>query len=362
MPKGIVSRLIVELHQYIAYQAPPHATPEPGRGGAPVPALEDPHPQPLSQNERGEQEDPHPQPLSQDGRGEQEEALVWKTGVLVTNGSALAEIKENYTQRSIEIRVSGNRQRDWLLPIAHELDKIHNSYENLQVQKLIPCNCKTCRTSPNPEFYPKQTLDKYQDDRRPDIECRKSYDRVNVRELLDDVVDERLYPDLARRDRRSGSNLDPSLGRPIEPSLPPPPQNPTLTTNQQGVTVIVQQNQENQPMDRHISVNNGDYVEGNKAGRDYIETQINNPSPSLVETAKEIKALLAEISEEYNPNTPKGQNLIKEEALKMINDDPTLKQRFINALKEGGATALEELVDHPVVKSLVAAGKGFMDA
>ena len=325
MPKGIISRLIVELHEYIVYQ--------------------------------------------------EEQALVWKTGVVVTNGSALAEIQENYPQRTIDIRVRGNRQRDWLLPIAHELDKIHASYnsdlqepgeERLKVEKLIPCNCDRCRTSADPEFYPKRVLDQYLDDRRPDIECRKSYDRVNVRRLLDDVVDELFYPDPQTLNRRGFFSLDREMGAPIMPSLPPPPQNPTLSTNAQGVTVIVQQNQEN-PTVSNPTQFQGDYVRGDKVmgdkvGRDKIGTQINNPSPNLVETVQLIKALLNELSEEYNPHTEKGQNLIKQEALQKLETDPTLKQRFLNALKEGGATAIEEMVDHPVVKPLVAAVKGFMDA
>jgi len=54
--------------------------------------------------------------------------------------------------------------------------------------------------------------------------------------------------------------------------------------------------------------------------------------------------------------------LIQQEALQRLQQDPTLRQRFVNALKEGGATAIEEMVDHPVAKILVAAFKGLMDA
>ena len=333
MPKGILSRLIVELHEYIQYQ--------------PSPSCPD------------EREDGQPE--------ETEEALVWKTGVILTNGSATAEVLERYYQKTIEIRVRGSRQRDWLLPIAHELDKIHAGYDRLQVQKMIPCNCDRCRFSSDPEFYDLKTLQRYENDRRPDIDCRKSYDRVNVRRLIDDVVDDVRYPDPKHRnDRRGFFSLDREMGGMPTPALPPPPQNPTFPTNSQGVTVIVHQNQEQKTMNNSPQFQGdyvrGDKVMGDKVGRDKIGTQINHASPNLVQAAQEIKALLEEISQDYNPNTPKGQTLIQQEALKALDNDPTLKQRVVNALKEGGATAIEELVDHPVVKPLVAAVKGFMDA
>ena len=176
MPKGILSRLIVELHEYIQYQ--------------PSPSCPD------------EREDGQPE--------ETEEALVWKTGVILTNGSATAEVLERYYQKTIEIRVRGSRQRDWLLPIAHELDKIHAGYDRLQVQKMIPCNCDRCRFSSDPEFYDLKTLQRYENDRRPDIDCRKSYDRVNVRRLIDDVVDELRYPDPKHRNDRRTSPPKPT--------------------------------------------------------------------------------------------------------------------------------------------------------
>jgi predicted transcriptional regulator YheO len=109
----------------------------------------------------------------------------------------------------------------------------------------------------------------------------------------------------------------------------------------------------------------GDYVRGNKfggdnVGRDKIGTQINN-SPNLAQAAKEIKELLDQLSEEYNPNTEKGQNSIKNEALKVIKNDSTLQQKIVNALKEGGVTTLEEAINHPVAKVVIATVKGFLE-
>ena len=95
--------------------------------------------------------------------------------------------------------------------------------------------------------------------------------------------------------------------------------------------------------------------------RDKIGTQINN-SQNLAQAAKDIKELLTQIDKDYDSSTPTGQAMISAKAIESIEKNPTLKARVVNALKEGGATALEVAVDHPAVKPVVAMLKGFMDA
>lgn len=53
---------------------------------------------------------------------------------------------------------------------------------------------------------------------------------------------------------------------------------------------------------------------------------------------------------------------IATETVKAIEGDPTIKKRLINALKEGGTTAIEEAIDHPAIKPFVAAINGYLDA
>ena len=119
---------------------------------------------------------------------------------------------------------------------------------------------------------------------------------------------------------------------------------------------------ESEPMSNTIhQYGSGDNIAGDKVMRDKIGTQINN-SQNLTQAAKEIKDLLNQLDQDYDRNTPSGQAMISAKAIEAIENKPTLKARVINALKEGGATALEEAIDHPAVKPLVAMAKGFMDA
>ena len=80
-------------------------------------------------------------------------------------------------------------------------------------------------------------------------------------------------------------------------------------------------------------------------------------SQNLRQAAKEIKDLLDELSQEYD-----DPDLVAVKAIKKIKNDPTLKSRFMNALKEGGTEALNQLIDHPAVSIVLAASQGFMDA
>jgi CII-binding regulator of phage lambda lysogenization HflD len=109
----------------------------------------------------------------------------------------------------------------------------------------------------------------------------------------------------------------------------------------------------------------GDYVRGNKIEGDYVAgdkigTQINN-AQNLAQAAAEIQALLDNLAELYNPNSETGQAKIAKEAIESIEQNPTLKGRIINAIKESSYTALEEAVDRPAVKILMAAFKGFTE-
>ena len=104
----------------------------------------------------------------------------------------------------------------------------------------------------------------------------------------------------------------------------------------------------------------GDNVAGDKILGDKIQTQINN-NPDLAQAARDIKALLNELSEEYNPATEKGQAKIESSAIAQIKQNPQLKQRTLKALKSAGAEVLEQAIQHPVAKVVVEGVKGFLE-
>jgi hypothetical protein len=144
-----------------------------------------------------ESETPVP-PLIRGARGD----LVWREGVIFTDNYAKAEVIENYHQREIRIRVSGNQKKSLLDRIRHEAWKIHAAYDNrLKYKEFIPCNCPQCKGSQDPHLYDFDALRRRLDNRRYEVECEKTYQMVNVRGLMDDFPD---YSRQAENPRISG--------------------------------------------------------------------------------------------------------------------------------------------------------------
>jgi internalin A len=77
---------------------------------------------------------------------EPDRALAWKNGVVLKRDNVRVELIEHYPQRLITIRAIGSRARNLINIVHHEFQKIHTDF-NLQptnYQVLIPCNCSTC--------------------------------------------------------------------------------------------------------------------------------------------------------------------------------------------------------------------------
>ncbi|MEH1863713.1 MAG: COR domain-containing protein [Nostoc sp.] len=123
-----------------------------------------------------------------------EQQCVWKSGVVLSKDQTKAEVIEYYGKREIKIRVSGRHKRDLMTIVTHELDKIHDSYKRLKYNKLIPCNCVTCKDNQEPHFYLFEELRQFIADKQDEIQCRKKpYKMVNVLGLIDDVMDKHQF-------------------------------------------------------------------------------------------------------------------------------------------------------------------------
>ncbi|MEM9244744.1 MAG: COR domain-containing protein, partial [Cyanobacteria bacterium P01_F01_bin.153] len=120
--------------------------------------------------------------------------LVWKHGVVLTNGHTRAEIIEDdhYRNAALKIRVSGADKRGFLTVIAHELEKIQNSYgsgdNKLEYETRIPCNCSHCKGSQTPHTYTWENLERRRQNGILDVECDISYEKVNVQSLIADIA------------------------------------------------------------------------------------------------------------------------------------------------------------------------------
>jgi Effector-associated domain 9 len=115
--------------------------------------------------------------------------LVWKNGVILTDSLARAEVIEYYEKKEIRIRVVGFQKKALLNCIHHEFKKIHKSYERLKHKELIPCNCSICKNTQTPYTYTLQSLLKRLENGKFTVECDESYESINVRRLIDEVIE-----------------------------------------------------------------------------------------------------------------------------------------------------------------------------
>ena len=138
MPKGIVRRLIVALHDLIA----------PGD-------------------------------------------FLWRNGTVFEYDASRAEVIEEYRRRLLSIRIRGGDRRVLLGMIDHELAIIHRSYPGIKVERFVPCNCPRCAASSEPSMFKESELVDFARTGDP-IQCRAS------RRLLDPLtLLNALYRDLA---------------------------------------------------------------------------------------------------------------------------------------------------------------------
>jgi hypothetical protein len=138
MPKGILTRLMVRMHQHIADQ----------------------------------------------------KSQLWRRGVVFQNGegNTSAQVLELPRDKEINIRIRGPHTRELLTIILHEIHQINKTFrfnEKMNVHCLFPCNCSQCQHSDDPNFYEHAVLQHYLARKRPTIECNKSFEDVPVLDLID---------------------------------------------------------------------------------------------------------------------------------------------------------------------------------
>jgi internalin A len=315
MPKGILTRFIVEMHSNIENVSDPKS------------------------------------------------ALVWKTGVVLQENKSRAEAIEHYQQRDITIKIVGDRPRDFMTIIDRKLREIHEYFQIKpeDYETIIPCNCDVCTASPTPFEFALDTLHKYLDRGKFSIECQASTNQVDVRGLIDNVLS------VDRLDRMQGGDpLDWKEDRSrLDPSGSRADRIPDINVS---VTVpINNQNQQEQTVDN--TKNNPQFttnLQGSKIGN--FANQVNdtaqqkaiqhNYAPeqqSLAEAAQEIQDLIEQLAKTYPTDTRAAKNGFADEIVKQIDTNPAITNRLLSATKAGGVAAIAQFLNHPAVSFIVAA-------
>ncbi|MGB0560377.1 MAG: hypothetical protein ACPGVO_01050 [Spirulinaceae cyanobacterium] len=89
--------------------------------------------------------------------------------------------------------------------------------------------------------------------------------------------------------------------------------------------------------------------------------QINHYHRGTSESAVDILQLLQQVELTNNATVAPDDKARVDEAVQKINQDSTLRDRFIGALREGSLEALKEIAKNPYVNVLVAAYGGWRE-
>lgn len=139
MPAGLMTRFIVKIHEYIARE-----------GG---------------------------------------KNLCWKKGVYLKYKSVYAYVimKDSISEKTIEVKVRKTHnsldERELLYKIRATIRKLNASFNNLNVQELVPCNCE-----PKCSYqFPYNVLCDALEKNINEIQCYKSFKKVNILNLLEGI-------------------------------------------------------------------------------------------------------------------------------------------------------------------------------
>ncbi|WP_421798930.1 COR domain-containing protein [Haliscomenobacter sp.] len=111
---------------------------------------------------------------------------VWNDAVIFTlpDGKGRVFAREVYSENTIELRATGPKHAEMLNEVIRKMDDINRDakYENMQVEKMVPCPCGECAKLPDNDrhFFKFSVLEKALEKGIPDLRCDVSLDSIKV--------------------------------------------------------------------------------------------------------------------------------------------------------------------------------------
>ena len=81
----------------------------------------------------------------------------------------------------------------------------------------------------------------------------------------------------------------------------------------------------------------------------------------LIEAVKYIQESIKQLDENYPSDTTADKIKIATEVITQIDNNPTIKERILRAIKAGGVAALEESMNHPAASLIIEGLNGWME-
>ncbi len=110
--------------------------------------------------------------------------MFWSQGVVIEREETEALITSNIFKQKISINIRGKNKQDLFGIIRYEIENIHKTLKAPSVELMTHCSCEECKTSKDAEFYTFELLIKFFDRGLTTIQCRRSGDFVSINKLL----------------------------------------------------------------------------------------------------------------------------------------------------------------------------------
>lgn len=112
-----------------------------------------------------------------------ENDLYWKYGLIIKCFNTRSLIVANPLTKRLNIRVYGDNKSELLFIIRREIDIIHQSLNKPSVKELVPCICPECKDN-QPEYYDFNVLKRLYFKGKKDVTCPKSAYDVSIENIL----------------------------------------------------------------------------------------------------------------------------------------------------------------------------------
>ena len=124
------------------------------------------------------------------------EGINWRYGVILEWNNTRALVRELYFERKISIYIEGEHPHILLEMVRRTVQDINESFNNLQVNEMLACQCTECTVADKPHFFKLSLLQKYNQRGKSFIDCEKSLEAISVRQLLNTIsqANDDLHP------------------------------------------------------------------------------------------------------------------------------------------------------------------------
>ncbi len=139
---------------------------------------------------------------------------VWQQGVVLhLDGETYAEVVESYDSKQIHISCTGVQPKKLMDMIIDEIDAINSTFKNIRVKKQVRCICPICQAAKPtkddelpPNYYTYKDLQRRLEKDKKTVECKFSFEDVNVIRLLQNISEKfsrhQLFISYSRKDKK----------------------------------------------------------------------------------------------------------------------------------------------------------------